>query len=112
MGTRISHMESCLTCGTTTSSAIKENDEFEALAGKYIDLAMKSGDHKAVFELAKQQLDKFGLFYSTGGAGDGPSALYKLRRARITAKAMFSLIGYLEPVSNDEHHFDENGHKI
>ena len=113
MGTRISHMESCLHCGTTTSSAQESNDLTESFADRYIGLAVRSGDVAALHELAFSQIGKVGLFYQkSGAAGDGPSCLLKLRRMRIARKALEAAELLLEPLANDIHEFDSNGHKI
>lgn len=107
----VSHMESCLLCGSTTSSAVKENPEFELFIDKFIELAVRAGDHRALRDLASSNLSEMGCF-STGGGGSlgGPRTLYKLRHARIAQKAMNAMVEALEPHANDEHHFDSNGH--
>lgn len=113
MSERISHMESCLWCGTTTSSAGEANDIGEKFAQRYIGLAVRAGDVAALHELASYHMGKVGLFgYQSGSVGDGPSALYKLRRMRIARMALEAAEKMLEPIASDEHRFDANGHKI
>lgn len=108
---RVSHMESCLLCGSTTSSAPENNNEFEILAGKYIALAAAQNNHAALRDLAIDQIGRMGGFSTTGSAGyTGPAALYRLRRARIAQNAMAAMVESLEPKASDEHHFDSNGH--
>lgn len=108
---RVSHMESCLLCGSTTSSAPENNNEFEVLAGKYIALASAQNNHAALRDLALDQINRMGVFSTTGNGGStGPAALYRLRRARIAAQAMIYMVESLEPNASDEHHFDSNGH--
>jgi len=110
---RVSHMESCLHCGTTTSSTGKSNDYTEEFIDRYIGLAVRCGDVAALDELAKHELDNTGLYFSgSGSAGEGPRALSKLRRFRIARKACEAAEKMLELVANDEHHFDSNGHLI
>lgn len=113
MANRISHMEGCLHCGTTTSSAGESNNLTEKFAERFIGLAVRAGDMRALFELAEYQIKNAGMFGSnTGSTGDGPSALYKLRRASIAGKALTAAIEALTPIANDIHEFDHNGHKI
>lgn len=107
---RISHMEACLTCGSTTSSAVKANPEFEEFAVRFIDLAIRAGDIKALTEFAAHQLSKVGCFSTTGGASTGPSALHKFRRIRLARKALDAAESALSKVSTSEHHFDSNGY--
>lgn len=76
MKERISHMESCLHCGTTTSSAGESNDLSEALADRFIGLAVRAGDVAALKELAEFQVTNTGLYgQKTGSVSDGPSSL-------------------------------------
>lgn len=113
MKERISRMESCLHCGTTTSSAIESNDLFEKFADRFIGLAVRSGDAKALLELAISQLEQAGLFgYQSGAAVAGPSSLYKLRRYRIASQALKASMEMLEPMADDIYRFDSNGHAI
>lgn len=108
---RVSHMEACLLCGSTGSGAVKENPLFEIFADKFIELAVRARDHKALKDLAINHLNEMGCFSTTGnGSLGGPSTLYKLRRARIAQKAMAAMVESLEPNASDEHHFDSNGH--
>lgn len=108
---RVSHMESCLLCGSTGSGAVDRNQDFEELADKFIQLASRAGDHAALKDLAARQIERMGCFSTTGNAATtGPSALYRLRRAKIAQKAMNAMVEALEPHANDEHHFDSNGH--
>ena len=110
---RIVHMESCLACGTTTSSAMERNDEIEAMAQKLIELAERARDHKALRDLAQDQVSRMSGFSTTGCCDyDGPSALRNLRRPRIAASATQALIRMLEPKANTENRFDSSGHKI
>lgn len=109
---RISHMEPCLLCGSTGSGAVDRNPEYEALLEKYIELAVRSKDHAALKDLAAAQVERMGCFSTTGHAGSGPSALYRLRRAKIAQKALSAMVGDLEPIASDEHRFDGNGHLI
>jgi hypothetical protein len=103
---RVSHMESCLSCGLTNSGAIDRNPEYEQLAGVVVDLAVSAGNHKALHDLAIQQLDRVGLFSTCGHKQAGPSSLYALRRLRMASKSISALIEMLEPQANDEHRFD------
>ena len=104
-------MESCLHCGSTTSSAGGSNDTAEKFADRFIGLAVRAGDVKALHELAVDQLDRIGCFgHQTGASPDGPSSLYKLRRIRIAMQAMQAAKDMLEPKANDVHRFDSNGH--
>lgn len=113
MKERISHMESCLHCGTTTSSAGESNDLSEAFADRFIGLAVRAGDVAALKELAESQITRTGLYgHKTGCATNGPSSLYKLRRMRIARKALQAAEAMLEPNANDIHRFDSNGHAI
>lgn len=113
MSNRISHMESCTQCGSTTSSAMKANDFAEQFADRYIGLAVRSGDVAALHEMAKHWVDSVGGFgHKSGSAVDGPSALYKLRRFRMARKALEAAESMLEPLANDIHEFDSNGHKV
>lgn len=108
---RVSHMEACLLCGSTGSGAVEDNPVFEVFIDKFIELAVRSGDHKALKELALNQLNEMGCFSTTGsGSIGGPSTLYKVRRARIAQKAMAAMVETLEQKASDEHHFDSNGH--
>lgn len=108
---RVSHMESCLLCGSTGSGAVDHNRDFEELADKFIKLASRAGDHAALKDLAAKQIERMGCFSTTGnGATTGPSALYRLRRAKIAQKAMAAMVEALELHASDEHHFDSNGH--
>ncbi|MNR08706.1 hypothetical protein D3C85_1248740 [compost metagenome] len=110
---RISHMESCIHCGTTTSSGQKANDFAEQFADRYIGLAVRSGDVAALHEMAKHWIESVGGFgYQSGGVSDGPSALYKLRRIRMARKAMEAAEAMLLPVASDVHEFDQYGHKV
>lgn len=110
---RISHMESCTQCGSTTSSAMKGNDYAEAFADRYIGLAVRACDVAALHEMAKHWLDSVGGFgYKTGCAVDGPSSLYKLRRFRMARKALEAAESMLIETASDVHEFDSNGHKI
>lgn len=109
---RISHMESCLLCGTSNSGSVDQNPMHEIFADKFIELAVKAGDHKALADFAEGQLASMGGFFTSGGAGSGPRALHKLRRVRMARKALEALEKDIEPVSNDEHRFDGNGHLI
>ena len=102
----VSHMESCLTCGLTNSGAIERNPEVELMAEKFIELAVKADDHKALYDLAKQNFGRVGLFTTCGKIPSGPNSLYALRRIRMAVKALTALQGILEPRANDEHHFD------
>jgi hypothetical protein len=111
MTARISHMESCLSCGSTTSSAVVSNETVEKFADRFIGLAVRSGDVKALHELAVDQLSQIGCFgYQTGSSTDGPSSLHKLRRIRIAIQALQAAKDMLEPIANDIHRFDSNGH--
>ena len=112
MANRISHMESCLHCGTTTSTAMESNDKTEKLLSRMIGLAVRAGDIKALHEIALDSLVECGIFSQTGSVQHGPSSLYKLRRIRISVNALNAAAGMLEPVANDIHEFDSNGHKI
>jgi hypothetical protein len=104
-------MESCLHCGSTTSSAGASNEFSEAFADRFIGLAVRSGDVKALHELASDQLANIGCFgHQTGSSPDGPSSLYKLRRMRIASKAMQAAMEMLTPKANDIHRFDAEGH--
>lgn len=108
---RVSHMESCLLCGATGSGAVDHNQDFEELADKFIQLASRAVDHAALKDLAGKQIERMGCFSTSGnGAVTGPSALYRLRRAKIAQKAMAAMVDALEPKASDEHHFDSNGH--
>lgn len=109
---RISHMESCLLCGSTGSGAVEKNQDFEEFADKFIQLATRAKDHAALKDFAAAQIERMGCFSTTGGAGHGPSALYRLRRAKIAQKAMAAMVADLESVANDDHRFDGNGHLI
>lgn len=110
---RISHMESCLHCGSTTSSAGDGNDLSESFADRFIGLAVRAGDVLALKELAESQITNTGLYGSnTGCVQDGPRSLYKLRRMRIARKALQAAESMLEPLANDIHRFDANGHAI
>lgn len=109
---RISHMESCLLCGTTNSSSVDKNPAHEVFAEKFIELAVKAGDHKALADFAEGQLASMGGFFTSGGAGNGPRALLKLRHVRMARKALEAFERSIEPVANDEHRFDSNGHLI
>lgn len=109
---RISHMESCLLCGSTGSGAVENNQAYEDLADKFIQLAVRAKDHAALKDLASSQIVRMGCFSTTGNAGSGPSALYRLRRAKIAQKALAAMVADLEPVANDEHRFDKNNHLI
>lgn len=99
-------MESCLSCGLKNSGAIEGNPEVELMAEKFIELAVKSEDHKALYDLAKQNFGRVGLFTTCGKIPSGPGSLYALRRVRMAVKALSALQGILEPRANDEHHFD------
>lgn len=112
MANRISHMESCLHCGTTTSSAMGSNDKTEKLLSRMVVLAVRASDVKALHEIATGALDKCGVFSTAGSVCHGPSSLYKLRLMRIAVNALNAAVGMLEPVANDIHEFDSNGHKI
>lgn len=108
---RVSHMESCLLCGSTGSGAVEDNPVFEVFIDKFIELAVRAGDHKALKDLALNHLNEMGCFSTTGcGSLGGPATLYKLRRARIAQRAMAAMVESLEPSASDEHHFDSNGH--
>lgn len=109
---RVSHMESCLLCGTSNSGSVDNNPIHEVFADKFIELAVKAGDHKALADFAGEQITSMGGFFQSGGAGSGPRALYKLRRVRMARKALEAFEAAIEPVSNDEHRFDSNGHLI
>lgn len=109
---RISHMESCLLCGSTGSGAVDKNQDFEELADKFIQLAARAKDHAALKDFAASQIERMGVFSTTGHAGSGPSALYRLRRAKIAQKALAAMVDNLEPIASDEHRFDGNGHLI
>lgn len=102
----VSHMESCLSCGLTNSGAIERNPEVELMAEKFIELAVKADDHKALYDLANNHLGRVGLFSTRGSIQSGPRSLYALRRIRMAVKALSALQGILEPLANDEHHFD------
>lgn len=109
---RISHMESCLLCGTSNSGSVDKNPMHEVFVDKFIELALKAGDHKALADFAEGQIASMGGFFQSGGAGTGPRALQKLRRVRMARKALEALEKEIEPVANDEHRFDVNGHLI
>lgn len=110
---RVSHMESCLLCESTGSGAVDHNQDFEELAEKFIQLAVRAGDHAALKDLAAKQISRMGCFSTTGnGATTGPSALYRLRRAKIASKAMAALVAELGPHASSEHRFDSNNHLI
>lgn len=111
MSQRISHMEACLQCGSTTSSAVEKNDLAESFADRFIGLAIRAGDIAALHELAKAQVESIcGFGYQSGSVSPGPNALYKLRRMRIARKALEAAESMLEPMANDIHKFDQNGH--
>jgi len=113
MSNRVSHMESCLHCDTTTSSAVDSNPAFEKFADRYIGLAVRAGDVAALDELAKYQIGRTGLYgYQGGSVSSGPSALHKLRRMRIAIKALQAAESMLEGMASDEYRFDGNGHSI
>lgn len=110
---RISHMEACVTCGTTTSSALKGNDFAESLNDRFIGLAVRAGDVAALHEIAKHWIDSIGGFgYQTGCVYDGPDALYKLRRVRMARLALEAAERIIAPKASDVHEFDSNGHKV
>lgn len=109
----VSHMEPCLLCGSTGSGAIEHNQDFEDLADKFIELASRANDHAALKDLAAKQIERMGCFSTTGnGATSGPSALYRLRRAKIAYKALGEMVKSLETHASSEHRFDKNGHQI
>lgn len=107
---RVSHMEACITCGSTTSSAVTENPEFEEFADKFIELAVRSGDLKALNEFSKRQLERVGCWSTSGGSHTGPGSLHKMRRIRLARKALSAAEDVLAGIASDEHHFDSNGH--
>ena len=113
MKERISHMEVCLHCGTTTSSAINSNDTVEDFVDQFIGLAGRCGDVKALADLASSLVNHAGCYGDkTGSVAEGPSSLSKLRRFRMARKALQAAEDMLEPQANDVHRFDSNGHAI
>lgn len=112
MKERVSHMEPCLLCHTTTSSAGNGNSHLEQICDQFIEMAVQCGNHKALVDLAKHQINEIGVFSTVGACGSGTSALYKMRRLRIARKAIQAAEDSISPSASDEVRFDSNGHVI